>query len=192
MENKKIAMEWPFPISHAVPSVSTNVQTIISSAEAYACTDQTFMNRFRADIYLQTVFGRLCTEGSKVVKEAKKDPALKSAMWTIASGLLTRADFAANQMLLWEAKWVQLLKKKAQEESYDGNDYEKEMLLADVDEVKKEIRETLLVVKQFQELFTPHLDLGVSTLENLSDSPLICDNISDDDTEASSEEGSVE
>ena len=151
------------------------------------------MNRFQQDIYLQTVLGRLCTEGSKVVEEAKKNPALKSAMWTIAFGMLTKADFAANQMLLWQAKWVQLSKKKAEDENYDDNDYEKEMLLADVDEVKKEVRDTLLVVKQFQDLFSPHLDLGVSTLENLSlsEASLMCDNISDDDTEASSEEGSV-
>ena len=75
------------------------------------------------------------------IKEESIDPLSKFAKWTIIGAMLTHSDFAVEQELVWNAAWSQQLQ---------ASENKKIQLLADADAVNNEVRDTLHILKQVE------------------------------------------
>lgn len=149
-------MEWPFPIATTVPSLLSSDTRICSGVEAYASTDRTFARHFERDEYLQDVFTDLSENKNNSALDDHSNHTWKSAKLSLLRGLITRADFAAEQKLFFLFKWEQAMEEEDRRRMWN-----------DAAEVNKEVRRTLTVLRRFQQSFTPYLDTSVETLEAL-------------------------
>jgi hypothetical protein len=152
-------MEWPFPVAKTVPSLRSSDTRISSTVEAYASVDRTFAEHFERDDHLRDVYSSLLLNDLPVNEEIN-NPSVKSAKLSILRGLLTRADFAAEQKLQFFVKWEKLTEQ------------ERCHLQDDATEVNNEVRNTLLVLREFGSMFSPDLDMPLETLERLLQTPL--------------------
>lgn len=148
-------MEWPFPIAETQPSAASESSEIVSSVEAYASTDRTFAIDFEYDEYLKEVLRDLKNGINR------DELAFRIAKQAITRGFLTRADFAAEQALVFRLKYREAAQKSDRAQL--------ERLQADAKVVKNEVNHTLEVLKHFQEVLSPRLDLSVEILNNVRD-----------------------
>lgn len=174
-------MEWPFPIAETARSLQTSNRQMNLAVDGFACSDRTFARHFEKDVYLREVYSGLLSNND-VPPHEEKSPPLKSAKYSILRGLLTRADFATEQKIVFLAKWQSAVE-----------DDDQNQLLCDADGIEKEVRRTLSVLKKFQKSFSPSLDTSIETLESLSHvslNRLVAHPCSQENTDEETEPGS--
>jgi hypothetical protein len=143
-------MEWPFATATTVPSLAED-----KSLNLCAEWDLVFAEDLENDVYLKEVFSTL-REGKD---EAGKQ--FEAARRTLISAFISRAQFTVHQKLTLLNKMISDVKKA------EWSKKEKSLalqMLADVEELDKDIHDTLVVLHDFQAILAPHPDQAIETL----------------------------
>lgn len=148
-------MKWPFPNAETVPSLNKFEQGTTVSSESYAVGDRIFAKHFNQDKVLQAAFKRLLEEESEM--EAEMSEQMISSKLAIIRAFIMRAGFATEQKFLWILEWEKATEK-----------LDKQQLRDDANAVDEEVRNTLKIIKPFENVCSPHLSLVINTLESLA------------------------